>query len=78
MMRASVPAAPAIRRCVIGDAAIARSSVSVELMALRLTMPTLRRGPASGISHIQPSGTIRILMFPVTVSSSKIAGAIPS
>ena len=79
MMRGSVEVAPLVRRWMIGDAAIVLSSVSSGfVIACRLTTPTDRRGPASGITQTQPSGTIRILMLPLEVSSSKISGASPS
>ena len=77
MMRGSVPWAPAVRRWMRGEMAMARSSVSGELVASRLTRPTLRRAPVSGISHIHPSGTISTLMFPVSDSSRAISGARP-
>ena len=61
-----------------GEAASAASSVSGPLTAKRLTTPTLRRLPDSGMSHIQPSGTIRILMLPVSASSAAMGAARPS
>jgi len=61
----------------MGDAAMAFSRASGELVASRLTSPTLSRAPESGINHIQPSGIINTLMLPVAASSSAMAASRP-